>query len=128
MDADGKEIDHFAAVAIEREFVRRRLVEELIVRRNPGDAFWDMRWNILVQTLHTIRGRRYDRIVYQVSAIPQVDWSRLQSIREGKACAVSDQEGFGEQARAFAVRFEREYWFDVTGCFGNHTNGLGGAP
>lgn len=110
-----------SAVTVERLFVEKRIYWDLIVTHDDGASLAGIRWNLLSQEHVVHDGRRLDRLVVEITCMPEADWERLKLEWEGP-------RGFGHpdfdlarheaERAAFMLRFEQEFWFDVTSTFG----------
>jgi hypothetical protein len=113
--------DSWEGISLEKEFAKRRIMEEMIVRREPDESFMGIEWWQEMQSLHGSDGRFYDRLEFTVSGIPRQDWLRLKEEYEGPQGVAS--EGFDRKAhqarrQACTVRVQREFWFDITNFYG----------
>lgn len=111
----------FHGISIEVVFVEKRIYEELIVCRPPWDQYSGIQWNKLRQELISHGGRHYDKLIFEVTALPARDWNELKAEWEGPGGYGSsgfDEQGHIAKRDARTVRYVTHYWFDITSFFG----------
>ncbi|MDO3377183.1 hypothetical protein [Geoalkalibacter halelectricus] len=110
----------FDGIAIEYEFIENRIREEM------NAAPWkylDVEWNVGMQYLIHDEGRHFDQIFVAVRAIELEDWKELKAEWNGPyghGNPEFDHEAHGKKREAKEIRFEREFWFDITSFFGKN--------
>lgn len=110
--------EEFDWISVEYDFIEYRIIEEM------GAAPWeylDDEWKMRLQSLIYDEDRRFDRIVVEVSALELEDWKELKA--EWTGSNGHGSPGFGPEAHwkkreGKRIRFEREFWFDITSFFG----------
>ncbi len=73
----------FDGVGLEYLFVQKRNYVELIVCRPPGEKFSGIEWDCVTQRLVQDGDRRYDHLVFDVTAFHEPDWEALKAEWEG---------------------------------------------
>src|SRR5262245_1324602 len=73
----------FDGVGLEYVFVEKRIHEEMIIFRPPGQKFAGIRWQLLDQALMGEGGRHYDRLRFEITAFPEEAFHRLKAEWEG---------------------------------------------
>lgn len=63
----------FDGVGVEYVFVEKRIYEEMIIFRLDGEKFSGLRWNLLEQSLLHEAGRSFDKLVFEITALPEND-------------------------------------------------------
>ena len=107
----------FNGVAIEYAFVEKRIYEEMAITRAVGDRFSEIEWKLQSQRLVHDGDRRFDHLIFDVTAYHQADWSALKAELEGPDGASSpnfDSEAHAKRRHDKLVRSSSEFWFDVT--------------
>lgn len=120
-DATVDRSDPFNGVALEYLIVEKRLYEELIIQRETGDAYSDIRWKQVKQSVVEKDGRRWDLLEYDVTAFHDTDWDSLKNEWEESDAFLDDPEGerrHQQKRDALQVRFSTVYWFEITSFFG----------
>lgn len=105
----------FDGIAVEYEFIENRIREEM------NAAPWkylDVEWEMSLQFLIHDGGRHFDQIFVEVSAIELEDWIELKAGPNGHGSPGFDPEAHGKKREEQRIRFEREFWFDITSFFG----------
>jgi hypothetical protein len=111
----------FDGVGIEYIFVEKRIYEELIIFRVLGEPYAGIDWEQIEQRLESHDGRHYDVLCYEVMAISESDWNKLQDEWESNNYFKDSSEGFQahlEKRESKMIGYKTEYWFDVTSFFG----------
>ncbi len=112
----------FNGIAVERNFALHRIYMELIVARNNDNSYSGIEWHKGNQQLIERDGRMFDHLEGVASALRHEDREMLKERWNGP-------EGFGSpefneaEHRALheelTLRFECEFWFDITSFYGN---------
>lgn len=102
-------------------FVEKRIYEEMIIFRLDGEKFSGLRWNLMEQSLLQEAGRYFDKLVFEITALPENDWEELKAEFEGPQG--HGPPGFDEvvherKRQEKVLRFTREFWFDITSFYG----------
>ena len=110
----------FDAVAVEYTSVENILYEEYVIRRSDGDIYSEIQWTLLTQqcTSHLIR--IFDKLAYEMLALPDREYSALKDQWEGPNSfgpPLFDVKHHMEEREARPRRYEAHYWFDVTTMF-----------
>lgn len=95
---DGDNDTHPAVVAVEYEFIEARIGTEL----DSCEGFVDYQWKLLKQGLTRINGSSFDHFIVEIAVV-----------RNGDVHAY-DPETYQRKREALTVRFQRDYWFDIT--------------
>ena len=112
----------FDGVEIEYVFVEKRIYEELIIFGPKQERFAGIKCNLLKQRLTEHKGKSYDVLSCEVTALPIKDWEELKAEWHGPGGYGSpgfDADAHLEKAEARKVRYVTDYWFDITSFFGN---------
>ena len=107
-------------VGVEREFVEKRIYEEMIIFRPRGDGYSGIQWNLKRQALIRQGVRSYDHLIFEISAFRDEDWLALKQEFEGPDGAQAPDFDMADHLRrreALCLRFNREFWFDITDKF-----------
>lgn len=110
----------FDGYAVERIFVEKRLYEELIIFRLDDERFSGIKWNLSRQSLVEESGRKYDHLVFDVSAFHDRDWAELKAEAlglNGISSSAFDETTHEKKRQERMVRMTVEYWFDITSWF-----------
>lgn len=108
----------FDGVRVEYEFVARRLWEEMIIFRAPGEKFAGIEWELTSQRTTVIDGRRYDRLCFHVTALPKALDAELSAEWEANLDNLDfDLEAHLTRRTAAQVHRDVEYWFDITSYY-----------
>lgn len=108
----------FDGVGVEYEFVARRLWEEMIIFRAPGEKFSGIEWKLTKQHMTVIDGRRYDHLQFHVTALPESRFAELKAEWEGNLGNPSfDRADHIARRNAALAHMDVEYWFDITSFF-----------
>lgn len=108
-------------LGIEKVFVEKRIYEELIVCRDMRERYSGISWNIMLQSLQNHGGRPFDVLRVEVTALPDKDWQELKAEWDGPNGSASpdfDVEAHRNKRQSRTVRYETDYWFDITSFFG----------
>ena len=95
---DGDDDTQPAVVAVEYEFIEARIGTEL----DYCEGFVDYQWRLLKQGLTRNGGRSFDHLIVEIAAV-----------RSGDVHAY-DRETYQRMRDALTVRFQRDFWFDIT--------------
>jgi len=112
----------FDGVSVEYIFVEKRIYEEMIIMRPPGEKFAGLRWGLLEQNLVPEDGRYFDRLDFEIIAFRESDWEELKAEFEGpqgRGHPNFDEERHLIKLNEKMVRLTREFWFDITSFFGH---------
>ncbi|MBE9549437.1 MAG: hypothetical protein IMF09_08550 [Proteobacteria bacterium] len=112
----------FDVIGTERIFVEKRILEELTLFRPENDRFSNIEWKLAKQELRSdfYTGRKFDILLFDVTAIPDADWEQLQSewrSNNGFQESQSAFDGHIKKRNSKTVHYQAEYWFDITSCF-----------
>ena len=110
----------FNGVAIEYVFVEKRIYEELIIFRSDGEQFSDIKWKLLQQDVVPTGPRMFDKLTFAITAIPDADWYLLKAEWEGPPGHTNpdfDLAAHLRRRQELTIRFQREFWFDITSFF-----------
>ena len=111
----------FNGIAIEYIFVEKRIYEEMIICRSSGDEFAGIKWELIRQELITDKDRKYDKLLFEISAFPEKDWEELKAEYEGPKGYGNqnfDLEAHEKKRQQRMIKITREFWFDITSFFG----------
>lgn len=111
----------FDGVGIEYVFVEKRIYEELIIFRPPGEKFSGIEWHLQKQHLISVEDRRFDKLVFDITAFKDADWEELKAEFQGQRGHVHpsfDKLAHETKRRELMIHFERDFWFDITSFFG----------
>ena len=78
----------FNGLSIEVVFVEKRIYEELIVCRPPWDRYAGIEWSKLKQELIIRNEKQYDKLTFEVTAVPDKDWEVLKAAWRGPRATV----------------------------------------
>ncbi len=112
----------FNGISVEYEFVGKRIYEELVILLPEGETHSEIKWELLEQQLFHHDGRPFDRLSFEVTAIPERDWDQLEAEWEGPAGWASPRFDVEEHKRkrdSKTIRYEAEYYFDIASFFGS---------
>ena len=108
----------YKAIDIEMQFVKCRLIFELIWTREHDEKYEDVRWDIAQQKVRRIEGRTYDVLDLKVSATPRNEWLISKSEWESKDWQSEEEEDL------FRINYESkmhvtnsQFWFDISDFF-----------
>lgn len=111
----------FDGIGIEYLFVEKRIYEEMIILRPDGDAFSGIQWSLQSQCTLASEGRRFDKLVFEITAFGDGDWEALKAEfagPRGYGHPDFDGEAHERKRQEKTVRFTREFWFDITSFMG----------
>ena len=110
----------FDGVGIEYVFVEKRIYEELIIFREKHKQYSGIEWDLLEQGLAHRNNRSYDKLIFEVTALPDKDWEELKAEWEGPDGFIStdfDEDAHIQKRDSRTIRYITEYWFDITSFF-----------
>jgi len=113
----------FDGVGIEYVFVEKRIYEELIIFRPPGEKFSGIEWNLQKQHLVSAGERRFDKLVFDITAFKDADWEDLKMEFEGPNGHRNPDFNLPAhemKRQEKKLRLTREFWFDITSFFGGN--------
>ena len=106
--------------SLECHIVRKIIYEELIIHRPEDYRFSGIDLQLIVQRLIKDSERRYDLLKFNISCWSDWHWDQLKQEWEendfGKRPGF-DREAHAAKRDASRVRYEREFWFDITEVF-----------
>jgi hypothetical protein len=106
--------------SLEYHIVRKIIYEELIIHRPEDYHFSGIDLQLIVQRLIKDSERRYDLLKFNISCWSDWHWDQLKQEWEendfGKRPGF-DREAHAAKRDASRVRYEREFWFDITDVF-----------
>jgi hypothetical protein len=111
----------FDGVGLEYLFVEKRIYEELIIFRRPGEKFAGIEWQLIRQSLVPSGDRTYDCLEFEVTAFHERDWNELKAEWEGPDGYLSpgfDKKAHVKKRAERQLTLRREFWFDITSFFG----------
>ena len=111
----------FNGIGIEYIFVEKRIYEEMIICRPSGDEFAGIKWELIRQELITDKDKKYDKLLFEISAFPEKDWEELKAEYEGPNGYGNpnfDLEAHEKKRQQRMIKITREFWFDITSFFG----------
>ena len=111
----------FDGVGVEYLFVEKRIYEELIIFRPPGEKFSGIEWQPIGQRLIRDGDRSYDHLEFEIRAFHERDWNELKAEWEGPDGCLSprfDQEAHLKKRDERQLILHWEFWFDITSFFG----------
>jgi hypothetical protein len=112
----------FNGVSIEYIFVEKRIYCELIVFRPRNDRYAGITWDLKLQTLREVNGKRYDVLTFDVTALHDKHQGELKAIWEGPngfgSPGFNKEEHFRKHD-ALTIHYVAEYWFDITSFYGS---------
>ena len=109
----------FDGVGIEYIFVENRISEELIILENANSEYYGIEWKIIEQRLIFDDDRKYDILLYEVTAIQESGWDTQKWEWGGNA----DNQGLElmdhiERKNKKKICYSTECWFDITSFYG----------
>ncbi len=110
----------FDGLGIEYVFVEKRIYEELIIFRDINERYSGIEWNLLEQSLKHHNNRVYDKLIFEVTALPDQDWEELKAEWEspdGFGTPDFDEDSHNLKRDSRTIRFIAEYWFDITSYY-----------
>lgn len=110
----------FHGVGIESVFVEKRIYEELIIFRRPGEQFSGIEWKLVSQSVISELERDFDRLVYEISAFRDCDWEELRAEFEGPrgyGTPHFDSAAHEKTRQGKMMKITREFWFDITSFY-----------
>lgn len=113
--------EKFDGVSLEYAFVDKRIREELIFSRRPGERFEGLAYQVVGQRCLAIRGVAHDHLRIEVEAYPEAVWNELKADYEAHDGYRDDPEGLKRNlARKAAARiaYFAEFWFDISDFMG----------
>jgi len=113
----------FHGIGIEYVFVEKRIYEELIIFQSEDNKCSGIEWNLVKQRLEVFEDRKYDVLLFEVTAIPDFDWETLQNeweSNDGFQGSESELKAHNDKRNDKTIRYTTEYWFDITSFFGAH--------
>lgn len=112
----------FNGVEVEHVFIQLRLWEELIGTRPPGQQHSGCEFKLIRQALVGGEdGKKYDKMLCDVTALPDEIWEELKAEWEGPNGIRSpdfDAEEHMRRREAATVHYVGEYWFEISSFFG----------
>lgn len=111
----------FDGVGIEHVFVEKRIHEEMIIFQPRGEQFSGIQWTLLKQSLVHDDARSYDHLVFEITGFRDADWEALKAEATGPNGFEHpdfDMQAHQNKRQAAMVRFNRDFWFDITSFFG----------
>jgi hypothetical protein len=112
----------FNGISIEYVFVEKRIYEELIIFRPPGEKFSGIRWKLLEQSCIHEKDRVFDKLSFEITALNEKDWEELKAEFEGPLGVINpnfDMNAHEKKLQEKMVHYTRDFWFDITSFFGN---------
>ena len=112
----------FNGVGLEYVFVEKRIYEELIIFRPENERYSGIKWSLLGQKLTSHKGRQYDVLTFEVTALHDRDWEELKSEREGPTGYGSPRfnaDAHNKKRDSRTIRYVTEYYFDITSFYGS---------
>ena len=108
-------------VQLEYHIAKKIIFEELIVWQPDEAGFSGIDLELHRQNLLERDGRRFDHLCFEVTCWSDQHWEFLK--REWEANDSGMRDGFDLEAHsvkrlASQVRYERDFWFDITTVFG----------
>lgn len=108
----------FNGISIEYVFVEKRLYIELIVARPEEDRYSDIQWKLQRQGLQENEGRKFDRLIFDVTAFRDNDWEMFKAEYEsGLGSPTFDIAAHEKKREELQIEFTCEFWFDITSFF-----------
>ena len=107
----------FNGVGVEYIFAEKRIYEEMIIFREPGERFSGIKWSRQEQSVFPKGGRVFDKLVFEITAFPENDWEELKAEFEGPqgySHPDFDMEAHEKKRQEKVSNFTREFWFDIT--------------
>ena len=111
----------FDGIGIEYLFVERRIQEELNLFESGKGKYTGFEWDLLEQRLVFDGNRKYDVLMFEVSAIQEREWHALKNELDGHAelqRAKSGVDSCNSRRIKKLIRYRTEYWFDITSFYG----------
>lgn len=110
----------FDGIAIEKSFVEKRIYEEMIVLRDPGEQYSGISWNLIEQSLINKDDRYFDKLIYEVIGFEQEIWNELQSrydeiMKNGAEELIPELDAYSEEKKHTLIC---EFYFDITSFYG----------
>jgi hypothetical protein len=105
----------FDGVTIEYRIAKQRIYEELIIFREEGDKFQQIKINLKMQNLIMEDGKTYDKLEFNVLAFHDRDIAGFKKELAGMK-DMNDYElaMFGNTNELFRYQYAAEFWFEVS--------------
>lgn len=108
----------FDGVGYEYAFIEKRNYEELIIFRPEGEQFSGIQYHLIKQELIGNEDKYYDHLSIEVTAFHDNDWHELKKEYEAQIENFDfDHEAHEQKRQEKIVKFEREFWFDITSFY-----------
>jgi hypothetical protein len=110
----------FDWISVEYDFVENRILDEMYAV--PWD-YLKVEWDLVSQELIRDGERSFDRMIFEISAIARDDWEELVAEWNGPNGHRNpnfDPESLLKKREEKRIRFQREFWFDITSFFGKN--------
>jgi len=111
----------FDGISIERNFVEKRIYEEMVILPEIHEQYAGIKWDLDYQQLIFDADKSYDKLVFNVEAFPIDIWGELLRRHEdiqqsGKLEQMDELNRFRDAKK---IQFVCEFYFDITSFFGN---------
>lgn len=109
-------------VSLEYHIIQKIIYEELIIFRHEDDRFSEIRFDKKGQHLSEDQGFKYDVIKIDISCWHDVHWNQLKAELGQNNFDKSpgfDQLDHDRRRSESQIKYDREFWFDVTDVFGS---------
>ena len=111
----------FDGSKIEHAFVEKRIEAELVVSRQEDDIFRAITWDLSMQFLREIEGKKFDVLNVRVCAWTKNDYDSL--FQEWKQNEGFKEDDAGEKEHwrrkhQMMCYYDTQYWFDITSYYG----------
>lgn len=108
-------------IKLEYRFVEKRIYLEMISLRPPGHQYRNINWELKEQRLITDNERKYDKLIFNITAFPETIWEELEKEYNGPEGAGHPDFNLAthtEIRRSYQEHFTSEFWFDITRFYG----------
>ena len=108
---------HIDYLEIQKIFVQKRTLEELIIFRPEGQKFNGIEWVKLSQALIDYDGRKFDHLEYEISGFMDEDWVFLENdyrIHDSFKNDIAGKTKHLEAREERIVKFHTDFWFDIS--------------
>lgn len=108
-------------IKLEYRFVEKRIYLEMISLRPPGHQYRNINWELKEQRLIPENERKYDKLIFNVTAFPETIWEELEKEYNGPEGACHPDFNLAahtEIRRSYQEHFTSEFWFDITRFYG----------
>ena len=109
----------FNGIQLEYIFARFRAYLELVLSRDKSDRFMIEDTTLEEQTLIHDETKVYDKMIFNVSALPLKDFMDLKNEWESNCdLKTFDEEAHFKKRIEKTITVQREYWFEISSFYG----------